>query len=62
MERLYQAAGTVHENAEATRGRGSIIVFSYLSLHGGRVELTNKAEGGAKAMFLFPLTSDPQFN
>lgn len=55
LERLYQATGVVNENAEPTRGRGSVIVFSYLSLHGGRVELKNKPEGGAKALFLFPL-------
>lgn len=57
LKKLYQVPNTVDENAEANRGRGSIIVFSYLSLHGGRVELANIPERGAKAMFLFPLTS-----
>jgi K+-sensing histidine kinase KdpD len=57
LKKLYQAPEKVDINAEVIKGKGSIIVFSYLSIHSGRVELVNKPEGGAKATFLFPLIS-----
>lgn len=60
LKKLYQAPDRVNNNVEAYRGRGSIIVFSYLSLHSGRAELTNNAEGGARATFLFPIAPYPQ--
>lgn len=60
LERLYQDSQKVNATASSARGRGSIIVFSYLSLHGGRVELSNKPEGGAKALFLFPLVCNTE--
>lgn len=59
LKKLYQGTDKVNANAGAIRGRGSIIVFSYLTLHCGRVELANKPGGGAKALFLFPLTPAP---
>lgn len=59
LKKLYQAPNRVNSNAEAYRGRGSIIVFSYLSLHGGRADLTNNTKGGARAAFLFPLAPSP---
>lgn len=59
LKKLYQGVDKVDPNAGAVRGRGSLIVFSYLSLHRGRAELDNRSEGGAKAVFLFPLVSAP---
>lgn len=59
LKKLYQAPDKVNSNAGAYQGKGSIIVFSYLSLHGGRAELTNNMEGGARATFLFPLAPPP---
>ena len=52
---LYQSNEPV--NAENnSRGRGSVIVNSYLKLHRGQVELSNLAnESGARVAFIFPL-------
>ena len=58
LERLYQIQEKVYNTNGSTRGRGSIIVNSYLTLHRGVVELTNLPEGGASTTFLFPLVSD----
>lgn len=58
FERLYQSQVRVNSENDSTRGRGSIIVNSYLTLHRGEVELANLPEGGASTTFLFPLVSD----
>ena len=59
LERLYQIQEKVYNNNGSMRGRGSIIVNSYLTLHRGVVKLANlSAEGGASTTFLFPLVSD----
>ena len=52
---VYQTAERVHGQAEGAEGRGSIIVHSYLMLHEGEVEVSNRPEGGASVTFLFPL-------
>ena len=57
MDTLYQ--GTSRVNAQnINRGRGSIIVYSYLILHHGKVTLRNLPDGnGAEVTFQFPLAS-----
>lgn len=50
--KLYQSLEKISQTGQ---GRGSIIVFSYLQLYKGKVQLENSEEGGAKITFLFPL-------
>ena len=52
---LYQSNEPVNGESN-NRGRGSVIVNSYLKLHHGQVELSNLENGsGARVIFRFPL-------
>lgn len=57
LDTLYQTSERV--NRSGGRGRGSLIVYSYLQLHYGEVKLENIATGGGRATFSFPLTQPP---
>jgi len=55
---LYESSQRLNKTGGELSGNGSMIVFAYLSLHGGKVEKQN-LEKGAKISFQFPLISEP---
>lgn len=57
LSKLYQTPERV--NARRGRGRGSLIVYSYLQLHYAEVKLENLDTGGGRVTFYFPITSPP---
>lgn len=57
LDTLYQTSERV--NRSGGRGRGSLIVYSYLQLHYGEVKLENIPTGGGRATFSFPLIQPP---
>ncbi|MBD2682645.1 MULTISPECIES: HAMP domain-containing sensor histidine kinase [Nostoc] len=54
---LYESSERLNKTAGEIVGNGSMIVFAYLSLHGGKVEKMN-LDKGAKVSFKFPLISN----
>ncbi|MBD2730259.1 HAMP domain-containing histidine kinase [Nostoc sp. FACHB-892] len=54
---LYESSERLNRSAGEIAGNGSMIVFAYLCLHGGKVEKIN-LDKGARVSFQFPLTSD----
>ncbi len=57
LDKLYQASERINKNSG--RGRGSLIVYSYLQLHYAEVKLENISTGGGQVTFSFPLTQPP---
>ncbi len=55
---LYESSERLNKSGGELSGNGSMIVFAYLSLHGGKVEKEN-LEKGAMISFKFPLISEP---
>lgn len=60
LSKLYQTPERV--NAQRGRGRGSLIVYSYLKLHYAEVKLENVDTGGGRVTFSFPITLPPLGN
>ena len=54
IDLIYQSQKKVNPNA-GNRGRGSLIVNSYLFLHNGKVIVRNNDTGGAEIRFYFPI-------
>ena len=53
LSNLYQTAERVNTSS-VTRGRGSLIVYSYLRLHQGWAKVNNLPNTGAQVRFYFP--------
>jgi sensor histidine kinase regulating citrate/malate metabolism len=60
INQLYQSPNKV--NHQNRRGMGSIIIYSYLKLHSGNAKIENRAEGGGKVTFSFPLVRSADFS
>lgn len=54
LNKLYESPERLNTREGNLRGNGSMIVYAYLTLHGGRVLKIN-TETGARVSFLFPL-------
>lgn len=54
LNRLFQTSEIINTTS-LNRGRGSLIVYSYLCIHKAKAKLSNITEGGAEVKFLFPL-------
>ena len=59
LPNLYESSERLNKGDGEFVGNGSMIVFAYLSLHGGKVEKQN-LETGTKISFKFPLISEPK--
>jgi signal transduction histidine kinase len=55
INRLYQTQEKL--NQDSRRGRGNLIVYSYLQLHSGEARIENLSTGGGQVTFYFPKIS-----